>query len=491
MSDLSFRILNSLAQTIYTTDLEGRITSANRSWSDFAQLNGAPALAMESSVRGRSLWEAFSDASYREQVRSAMEQLQRGDAAMVTWEFPCSSPTEERVFLMQITALRDATGVISGFVFCTVDITPSHKSREALMDSALALSRTLDLDRVFEEVGEQTLRGTPATAFAVWQVNSDATTRLAYESSPEISTVLFSAATDSLKAGEVTVLEASGELLIAAPMCTPAGVVGVMATACPAALNRHEVDEIVRVLTTMAAQTGAAIERSSLVARVGHKRRLEAIGEVASGVAHEIRNPLFGISSAAQLLLFRARDDAVVEKNVGRILREVDRLNRMVTSLLDFGRPRPLVATKGYPDAIWDACVDDQHGLLDARAVRVRREVAVPGVACEFDAEQLGQVFLNLLVNAVDHAPAGSTVSAASSVTPGFWVFRLTNSGPPIPPDAIPRVFEMFYSTKPLGTGIGLSLCQRILEEHGGSIRVEGSDEHGTTIAVLLPLARD
>jgi signal transduction histidine kinase len=251
------------------------------------------------------------------------------------------------------------------------------------------------------------------------------------------------------------------------------------------------VDEVVRVLATLAAQTGAAIERSSLVKRVGHKRRLEAIGEVATGVAHEIRNPLFGISSAAQLLLFRAKDDVVVQKNVGRILREVDRLNRMVTSLLDFGRPRPMAAIVANPDAILDTLLDDQRGLLDARAIRIRRELPPHSVTCLFDPEQLGQVFLNLLVNAVDHAPADSAIVAASSVNQGHWVFRLSNGGPPVPSDALPRIFEMFYSTKPSGTGIGLSLCQRILEEHGGTIQAESSAERGTTLSISLPLAGD
>lgn len=358
------------------------------------------------------------------------------------------------------------------------------------MDSALVLSRTLDLDRVFAEVGLQLLRGTQASACALWHRGVDAATaQLAYESAPTIASRLFPVAMATLGTAQVTINDGSGELLLAAPMNTPAGVVGVMSAACPTTLNRHEVDEIVRVLATLAAQTGAAIERTALVRRVGHKRRLEAIGEVAAGVAHEIRNPLFGISSAAQLLQFRVPDDSVVQKNVGRILREVGRLNRMVTSLLEFGSPRPLTPSTGSPDATWDACVEDQRGLLDARGVHVHALERADCAICLFDAEQLRQVFLNLLVNAVDHAPAGSSITVATSVQHGSWILRLQNGGPPIPADALPRIFEMFYSTKPSGTGIGLSLCQRILEEHGGTIQAESSAERGTTLVMSLPLA--
>ena len=111
--------------------------------------------------------------------------------------------------------------------------------------------------------------------------------------------------------------------------------------------------------------------------RVGYKRRLEAIGESATGVAHELRNPLFGISSAAQLLRFRANNDPVVETNVGRILREVERLNRMVTSLLEYGRPKPISLVAGDPDAVWDDVLDGQRGRVESRTLTLRRTRSV------------------------------------------------------------------------------------------------------------------
>jgi two-component system NtrC family sensor kinase len=104
-------------------------------------------------------------------------------------------------------------------------------------------------------------------------------------------------------------------------MVSNQSVLGVMTVLSDRPESVQRLDEAERVLQTVAAQTAAAIERAQLVRRVEHKGRMEAIGEVAAGVAHELRNPLFGISSAAQLLRFRAREDPVVEKNVGRILR--------------------------------------------------------------------------------------------------------------------------------------------------------------------------
>jgi signal transduction histidine kinase len=224
------------------------------------------------------------------------------------------------------------------------------------------------------------------------------------------------------------------------------------------------------------------------VRRVEQKRRLEAIGEVAAGVAHELRNPLFGISSAAQLLRIRGRDDAAVERNVQRILREVERLNGMLSQLLVYGRPQTLQLTPQNPDLILDDIIDSNRSQLDLAAVRLLRERAAPPCTLALDAAQMGQVFLNVLVNAIDAAPAGTTITVQSTPhAAGGWRCRIHNLGPTIPAEALPRVFELFFSMKSGGTGIGLALCRRIIEDHNGSILIESQADVGTAVTMILP----
>ncbi|GLC28359.1 ATP-binding protein [Roseisolibacter agri] len=504
-------VLDALPLTVWTCDLEGRITSFNRAWARFAEANGAPRLADAALVTGRSIWDGLGDTASREQLERGLALLRTGRAPMVQWEFPCDAPDEERVFLMQLSPVRaspDDPHAITGFAFSTVDITPSHRSREALIDTGIALSRTLDLERVYAEVAQQVRRAVRGEAFClaiaeeetgafrvVHQYGFDRDgDRDGDESTAALAARLEPAWREALAEEHVVLRHGDRGLELTAPVTSAEGVLGAMTVRADDIESPQRLDEATRLLTTLAAQTAAAIERSGLVRRVEQKRRLEAIGEVAAGVAHELRNPLFGISSAAQLLRFRVADDPVVERNVGRILREVERLNRMVTSLLEYGRHSAAVLAPGDPEAVWDDVLEGERGRLESRGlVLVKERVgAVPpgGVVCRIDAEQLAQVFVNVLVNAIDAAPEGSDLTLTFASLPnGAWRCRLHDGGPAIPAEVQARAFEIFYSTKPGGTGIGLALCQRIVDEHGGTITLESAPEAGTALTITLPPA--
>jgi signal transduction histidine kinase len=367
---------------------------------------------------------------------------------------------------------------------------PSAADRYVL-DAANALAPTISRERVVYETAQQLRRAVSSDATAI--VLSDAELgafELLYQTGfddDHVERLLGTSWRRAMIERGAVPRETARGIELTVPMVS-GDVLGAITVVLPVATEPTSLRECTRLVSSIAMQAASAIDRAQDVDRLTQRRRLEAIGEISAGIARELRNPLFGISSAAQLLRFRVRDDPVVERNVGRILREVERLNGVVSSLLEYGRPEPMRMTSADPDAVWNDVLTAKRGLLESKALVMRRSSAEPHVTCPIDADQIAQVFSNVLANAVDAAPEGSDLALTSNVLPnGAWRCRLHNDGAPIAPDLLPRVFELFFSTKPGGAGIGLALCQRILDDHGGAIAIESTADNGTTVTITLP----
>jgi signal transduction histidine kinase len=221
--------------------------------------------------------------------------------------------------------------------------------------------------------------------------------------------------------------------------------------------------------------------------RTLRRERVKVSQHVASAIAHELRNPVFAIASAAQLLRYRVGDDPLMEKNIGRILREAERLNRLVTTLLDYGRPAPVRLAPADPDEVWTDVIAAHRGALESKALLVTHSAALPRATCNVDAEQLAQAFSSLLANAIDAAPEGSDLTIESRQTPdGGWTSSIRNPGPPIAGDVLPHVFDPLVTTKPGHAGIGLAVAHRVVSDHGGTIAIQ-SDGTGTSATLALP----
>jgi signal transduction histidine kinase len=220
------------------------------------------------------------------------------------------------------------------------------------------------------------------------------------------------------------------------------------------------------------------------------RERARVAQSTAAGIAHELRNPVFAIASAAQLLRYRVTDDPVVEKNIGRILREAERLNAFVTALLEYGRPSPARLSPADPDEVWTDVLATHRGALESKALLVDHTPASPRATCNVDAEQLATAFGNALANAIEAAPEGTDLSIVSEADASGWRSRLRNGGPTIPADTLQRAFEPLVTTKTGRTGIGLAVVERIVAEHGGHVGLATDEGLGTTLTFSLPLAR-
>jgi len=259
-------------------------------------------------------------------------------------------------------------------------------------------------------------------------------------------------------------------------------------------------DEIAMMLE-LANQLAIAVENSRLYERMKERDRLAALGEMAAGLAHEIRNPLGAIKGAVQYLDPKALPDAEGEL-AGVILEEVDRLNAVVTQFLEYSRPLKSTFTPVDINDVLARTMKLLTGHEMPESVQVKLDLApeLPPVSC--DADQLKQVFINLAINAVQAMPRGGTlVLTTRRPRAGEWhlrddapryvgdqvEIRFADTGEGIAEDVRRSIFIPFYTTKKHGTGLGLAICQRVVKNHGGTIEVESKPGEGATFILRLP----
>ena len=246
------------------------------------------------------------------------------------------------------------------------------------------------------------------------------------------------------------------------------------------------------------------------------RERLATLGQLAAGVAHEIRNPLAGIGTSAQVLLrrFEPRDERA--RFVRVILEEVGRLDRIVGSLLQYARPR----TPELRPAALEPCVRRVIELageaLAQSGASVEVDVARGLEPVYIDPDLITQVLLNVTLNALQAMPRGGLLryevrrvrrrraargpgrrtgdGGRRGVRDPGWdrvqQVRVSDTGPGIPRSAMPKLFDPFFTTKPQGTGLGLSISQTIMQEHGGAIEIASRENRGTTVLLNFPLEK-
>ncbi len=215
--------------------------------------------------------------------------------------------------------------------------------------------------------------------------------------------------------------------------------------------------------------------------------RLAALGRFAAGVAHEIRNPLAGIGAGVEFLSGRFGSDSPEQEDLRFLRTEIRRLDRIVSDMLDYTRPRPLDRQPCEAGALVSRVRQSLAPLLGSRTV----ELACEGperLVLFADADRLEQVLLNLVKNAVEASPDGSAVHVRWDARPDHRVrFRVEDRGPGMSAEERSRAFEPFFTTKGNGTGLGLSLSHAIVEQHGGRLLLESTAGRGTVAVLELP----
>jgi signal transduction histidine kinase len=230
------------------------------------------------------------------------------------------------------------------------------------------------------------------------------------------------------------------------------------------------------------------VEQSQM--QLTQSEKLAATGRLAATLAHEINNPLQALSNCMQLMLNFELDPDERREIVELASSEVERLSETVTRTLDFARRPQQAMTRAHLNEILEKVLALAGKYFQHRYIALRRDLANDLPPILANPGELSQVFLNLVLNAVDAMPEGGTLSVVSGRAEGgrLWV-AFSDTGCGIPPESLPHIFEPFYSTKPDSTGLGLSVSSSVVSRHGGEITVQSQVNQGTTFTVWLPLA--
>jgi len=224
--------------------------------------------------------------------------------------------------------------------------------------------------------------------------------------------------------------------------------------------------------------------------------RMEMVGIMAAGLAHEIKNPLAGIKVTMEVLSNELELPPEDKALVARVVDEIRRIETLMKGLLDFARPpKPVMTPVKLDEFIKKALAFlikfPQFQGPDKPAISVVQDIPEDLPTVLIDGMQMQQVFMNLVYNAINVMPNGGTltISCVHAEERGMAVIRFKDTGPGIPPGDLNRIFEPFYTTSPKGTGLGLSISRQLVEHHGGSLKAENSPEGGAEFTVTLPVA--
>jgi signal transduction histidine kinase len=218
---------------------------------------------------------------------------------------------------------------------------------------------------------------------------------------------------------------------------------------------------------------------------------MAAIGELAAGIAHEIRNPLGIITGSAETVR-KHEDKKIREEMINYILEESKRINGLISTFLDFARTKePKLVSCDLREVLEKTLL-----LLSPQAktlgVEIKKEVPREPLKVSIDPDQIRQAFTNLGVNALEAMPQGGVLKVTVlENAKGKIILRFSDTGKGIPKEVQAKVFDPFFTTKNGGTGLGLSIVHRIITQHGGDISVEGEEGRGSIFTISLPLERE
>lgn len=266
---------------------------------------------------------------------------------------------------------------------------------------------------------------------------------------------------------------------------------GDMEASVSFAERNDEIGDLGRDFNDMVAQLKASREEIQLLhqTQMSRAEHFATLGELAAGLAHEIRNPLAGIAGVIEIVSRDLPPGSPARSVIKDAKEEALQINRILTDLLETARPKPpQFQVKDIGTTVEHAVMFARQQAITKRiTIELNNDEAIPAV--DHDPHQINQVLLNLLLNAIQSMDKPGTIYVTSRRDKDATLITVADQGKGIAPETLPNIFRPFFTTKGHGTGLGLSLARRIVEAHRGTISVRSEVGKGTQFVIRLPIA--
>ena len=234
----------------------------------------------------------------------------------------------------------------------------------------------------------------------------------------------------------------------------------------------------------------ALAEKELVKTKLREAQRLSALGNLAAGVAHDVRNPLNAIKLLSSHALDNVEEGSSAAKPLSTIRKEVDRLEDIVSGFLSLAREKELVPEPNKVDVLLGECIHLIEKDAEDRGIAFSAELRAGDLTLNLDPKQWNRAILNLLLNAMEACESNGRVRIFSRVSDTVCTVEIRDNGPGLDSESLARIFEPYYTTKAGGTGLGLSITRGIVEEHGGRIEISSTPGQGCQVLITLPLEK-
>ncbi|MGH7262302.1 MAG: ATP-binding response regulator [Candidatus Rokuibacteriota bacterium] len=347
------------------------------------------------------------------------------------------------------------------------------------------------MERILDAVAQAAVEATEAERSVVFLLERGQVIPMASAGTqPKAWEPLQAAAVAAIEKGvPTTITGVEGRVALAAPLVVKNGPVGALVVEC--AERFTPTPEDLELLALFSFQATVALKNAHELSQL-RSGALAALGRMATQVAHELKNPLGGLKLYARHLEKRLGDspDPELQELAQKIGRAVDHLATLVTEITAYGRPPELKLEPVNVTQLLDDCLSLTQDRLSGRRIEVVRQEDSDIPTAFLDSRELRKVFLNLLLNALEAMGDQGTLGVGAAYLPEEAMVQVTveDSGCGMSEETLSRVFDLFFTTKPEGTGLGMAIARSVVDLHGGRIDIESRLGQGTRVRVLLPV---